>query len=111
MKKCRTCGRVHTGVKHRWAYKTGKVKGGFAETDFGKKTITLDKSKHRRGAKTGHRTPNPDGSESMSTSILHELGHKNHPKMTEKGVENLAKAMNSRMSPKQKKRLYSKFQK
>lgn len=114
MTKCRTCGRVHTAkrgctAKRSWKYKTGKVKGGFGETDFSKKTITIDKKKHKRGAKVGHLTKNKDGSENMMTSIMHEEMHKRHPKKSEKAVEKLARAMKSRMSPKQKKRMYAKF--
>ena len=110
--KCRTCGRSHgDSVKHRagWTYTSGKVKGAFGETDLNKKVIKIDHAKHKRGAKVKHRTPNPDGSENKLTTILHELGHANHPRKSEKGVEKLAIAMKSRLSKKQKQRHYAKF--
>ena len=84
-----------------------KLRGAYGETDFDKKTIRINKAKHKKkGVK--RITPNKDGSENMAMTILHEAMHAKHPKKGEKAVENLARAMKSRMSPKQKKRLYSK---
>jgi hypothetical protein len=89
----------------KWTYKTGKVKGGFGETDFNKKTITIDKAKHKRGSKT----PNPDGSENKLVTMAHELMHKAHPDWSEKKVESKARKMRETLSKKAKQRIYAKF--
>lgn len=91
-----------------YKFKTGKVRGGYGETDLKNKVIKIDKSKHKRKG-TKRITPNKDGSENMLTTIVHEMTHKRHPKMGEEKVEKLARAMKSRMGTKQKQRLYSKF--
>lgn len=108
MKKCRNCGTAHRGTKHRWSFKTGKVKGGYGETDFGKKTITIDKSKHKRSSYK-RITPNKDGSENMLVTMAHELMHKAHPSWSEKKVESAARKKHKRMSKSEKSRVYSKF--
>lgn len=109
MEKCRSCGKTHRGTCKRstWKYKVGKVKGGYGETDFNKKVIKIDKSKHRKNYK--RLTPNPDGSENMLTTITHEMVHKRFPKKSEKATEKLARAMKSKMSPKTKQKMYAKF--
>lgn len=93
-----------------WRFKVGRVKGGFGETNFDKKTITIDKAKHKkRGIK--HLTPNKDGSENMAITIQHELNHKRFPKKSEKEVERMARKTVGGMSRKRKAKLYSKFSK
>lgn len=86
-----------------WKMKRGKVRGAFGETDYDRKVIKINKKAH----KTGTMTRNPDGSESLLTTILHEVNHVRHPKKGERGVEKLARAMKSRMGPRQKAKYYA----
>lgn len=88
-----------------WKYKTGKLRGAFGQTDFKKKTITIDKKKHAKGLMA----KNPDGTESMAVTIKHELLHKQHPDWSEKKVESAARAWKKKASPKEKQRAYNKF--
>jgi uncharacterized protein YneF (UPF0154 family) len=93
-----------------WTYKTNnKLRGAYGQTDFDKKEIVINKKAHRKNNGRKKLVPNPDGSENKLITILHEMGHKNHPKMSEKGVEKLARAMKPKLSTKQKQRLYAKF--
>ena len=93
-----------------WKYKTTNKRGAFGETDFEKKTITINKKRHK-SKNVRKLTPNKDGSENLLTTIAHEFAHKNHPKInSEKKIEKLARAMVSKMSPKRKAKLYRKFQ-
>lgn len=92
----------------RWKYKVGKVRGGFGEIDTVKKVIKIDKAKHRSKAQK-RITPNQDGSENILRTITHEMAHKRFPNKNEKAIEKLGRAMASRMTKKQKAKLYSKF--
>lgn len=86
--------------------KDNKLRGAYGETDFEKKTIRINKAKHKKAAK--RITPNRDGSENMLTTILHEGMHVKHPNASERSVEKLARAMKTRLSTKQKNRIYAK---
>lgn len=89
--------------------KDNSLRGAYGETDFDKKTIRINKKKHKATNKNTKRiTPNKDGSENLLNTILHEAMHVKHPKLGERAVEKLARAMKTRMSPTQKQRLYSK---
>lgn len=93
----------------KWKYKTGKVRGAYGQVDFKKKTVTVDKARHRKS--TAKRiTPNKDGSENLFVTAYHELMHVAHPKWTEKQVEEKAKKARKTLSTKQKARIYAKFQ-
>ncbi len=96
--------------KKRWQFKTdNKLRGAFGETDYDKKIVRINKRRHAKNQPVRHLTKNKDGSENMLVTALHEINHVKHPKMGERGVEKLARAMKSRMSKKQKNRIYSKF--
>src|SRR4051812_44654562 len=83
-----------------------KLRGAYGETDFDKRTITINKKKH--GDKSLKRiTPNADGTENMLTTIVHEAMHVKHPQKGERAIEKLARAMVSRMPPRDKARYYS----
>lgn len=85
-----------------------KLRGAFGETDLDKKVIRINKKRHRANAPVKHLTPNKDGSENLLTTIVHEGIHAKQPNKKENSVEKLARAMVSRMSPKQKSRYYAK---
>lgn len=91
-----------------WTFTTGKVRGGYGETDFANKVVKIDKAKHKR-TNIKRLTPNQDGSENKLTTMAHELMHKAHPDWTEKQVESKARKMRKTLSRKQKQRIYSKF--
>lgn len=94
----------------KWKYQKGKVRGGYGQTDFKKKTITVDPKKHR-STKYARKVRDKDGSENMLVTMAHELLHKAHPDWTEKKVEATARAFHKSASRKQKNRIYSKFKK
>lgn len=86
-----------------WKMKRAKVRGAFGETDYDKKVVKINKKRHEKGSMAR----NPDGTENLLTTILHEINHVRYPKKSEKGVEKLAVAMKSRMSDKQKAKYYA----
>ena len=88
--------------------KDNKLRGAFGEADFNKRVIRINKKKHRKNANVKHMVRNRDGSENLAVTIQHEINHVRHPKMGERSVEKLARAMVSKMGPKQKQHLYSK---
>lgn len=97
-------------MKKGWKYVVNnKLRGAYGQIDYAKKKIEINKKKHRKGSDAKRITPNKDGSEKMLMTMQHELVHKSHPKKGEKGVEKLARAMVSKMSPKKKAKIYSKF--
>lgn len=99
----------------RWKYKTdNKMRGAFGETNFNTKTIRINKKKHtdkKLLAKERHYNRNPDGSEKIIDTIVHELEHKRDPKATEKQVVKRAKKKTAKMSTLQKKKIYALFNK
>lgn len=93
-----------------WRFKTNnKMRGAFAETDFSKKTVRLNKKIHKKGGSHDSEKKNPDGSASMLNSIEHELQHIRDPKATEKQVRKRTRKSIKRLSPKQKKKRYALF--
>lgn len=92
-----------------WKFKTdNKMRGAYGETDYDKKTIRVNKKRHK-SAKAQRINKNAQGKESIIDTIVHEKLHAKHPKMHEKTVRTLAKAMVARMPAKQKAKHYQLF--
>ena len=83
-----------------------KMKGAYGETDYAKKTIRINKKRHK-SASSGRITKNRDGSESLINTIVHEELHASHPKMKEKTVRRTALKLVTRLKPRTKKKIYS----
>lgn len=95
-----------------WRYKTdNKLRGAFAETDFAKKTIRLNKKKHKAKRSFSGERKNPDGTESLLNTIVHEREHVRDPKATEKQVRKRARLKLKKMSTRQKQKAYRLFDK
>ena len=98
-----------------WKFLVGKVKGdakAYGATDFDKKTITINKKYHK--SKWNHKPDvrkNKNGTANITDTIRHELDHRKHPRMTEKGIRKLTRKQMKKMGRKQKKKLLSKFNK
>lgn len=96
----------------KWTYKTGKVRGAFAVTDYGSKVIKINKKLHKQAKKTKKGHWKKYGMSKKETTIIntlvHETLHKNHPKMHEKTVRKLAKRKVKKMGKKAKQKLYNK---
>ena len=85
-----------------------KMRGAYGETDYAKKTIRINKRRHK--SKTAARiAPNKNGTESLINTILHEETHRKHPKMKEKTVRKKATRLATALGRRAKKRLYSLF--
>lgn len=93
-----------------WKYKTdNKMRGAYGETDFEKKTVRINKKKHtnKKALKTERRyNRNPDGSENMLDTIVHEMSHIANPKAGERKTEKRAKRITKKLSTRTKKRIY-----
>ena len=82
-----------------------KVRGAYGETDFGKKTIKINRARHRKPAQ--RITPNKDGTEKILATIQHEIEHVKDPKEnSERKIENRAQRAVAKMSKGQKQSLY-----
>lgn len=91
----------------KWKYVSSKsLKGAFAETDYDKKEIRIDREGSQKDKK-GDEFSKEDST--LINTIVHETLHKNHPRMHEKTVRKTAHNMVSRMSAKQKARYYNKL--
>jgi hypothetical protein len=84
-----------------------KLRGAYAEIDEKKKTIAINKKRHKQNVKRYDK--NKDGSEKLINTIVHEELHAKHPKMHEKTVYKKAKQNVKIMSKKVKGKYYSKF--
>lgn len=91
----------------KWQYKNDPKLKAYGETDYDKRTIRINKQRHKKKFKRTN--PNKDGSENLLDTIIHEDLHRKHPNMREKNVKKLAKAMKSKMSKKQKAKHYAKL--
>jgi hypothetical protein len=103
---------LHKATKSKqWQYlvknKNTKV---FGETDIGRRTITINKKLHAQKS-GGHNIKNPNGTESMIGTMVHETIHAAHPRMREKTVRKLAPKRLKKMSQRAKGRLYARFDK
>ena len=83
-----------------------KLRGALGETYFDKKTIVINKKRHKnpvvmkKFAKVDR---------TLINTIVHEELHAKHPKMYEKTVRKLARVKVNKMSIAKKKKLYSKY--
>lgn len=84
------------------------MRGAYGEIDYDRKVIKVNPKRHK-SKKVRRLTSNKDGTENLLVTMLHEEVHRNHPKMHERNVEKLARAMKSRMGDKAKKKTYRKF--
>lgn len=93
-----------------WKFKTdNKMRGAFGETNFDTKTIKINKKKHTNKkmlARERRYKRNPDGSESMLNTLVHELEHVSDPSASEKKVGKRAAKLAPKLSPRVKKRIY-----
>lgn len=85
-----------------------KLKSAYGETNTETKTIRINKKAHKRmDLKRINR--NPNGTESLVDTIVHEEMHANHPKMHERTVRKKAKKVVQRLSQKQKSTIRNKY--
>ena len=89
-----------------WRYITSKNLKSFGETDYEKRTITINKNRHNN-KKALKKYPEKD--RSIINTIVHEVAHKDHPNMNERNVRKLARKKVASMSRNQKTKLYNKF--
>lgn len=94
-----------------WKFKVdNKLRGAFAETDFNKKLVRVNKKKHtdkKLLARERSYNRNPDGSESLLDSLVHEKEHINDPKASEHKVVKRAARKVAKMSTRQKRKTYA----
>ena len=90
-----------------WKHVVGSVKGAYGETDFNKKIIKIDKSKHNKKFFKSTQTPKKDSS--LLNTITHEQMHVDHPNMTEKAVRKQTRAKIKKMGRKLKAKLYNQY--
>lgn len=94
----------------QWKYRAKKLKGSYGETDFDKKTITVDKARHKKAKKQTFKQRGFSKKDaSLINTIVHEKMHQKHPKMHEKTVRRKSRKVVKKLSPKTKKKLYAKF--
>ena len=89
-----------------WKRVVDNVKGGYGETDFGKKIIKIDKKKHK-----SKKYAIPKEDDSLLNTIVHEEAHVQFPKKTEVQIRKLARLKVKKMSKKIKSKMYSKYNK
>lgn len=88
-----------------WKYKiNNRLRGIDGQTDYDKKTITINKKKSVQPA-----TSLSKAETTIINTIVHEMLHKDHIRMHEKTVRKIARERVKNMSEKQKAKLYSKF--
>lgn len=86
-----------------------KLKGTYGITDFVKKTITINKKRHSGKNHGNGIKKNKNGTASIIDTIVHEMTHAKHPKMSEKMVLKKTAQNLKKMTMQTKKKLYSKF--
>lgn len=97
-------------MRSTWKYKKdNKLRGAYGDTNFGTKTIRVNKSLAKKRplykcAVNEGASKYPD----VLATIVHETYHKDHPKATEKQTRKAERKIVSKMSPKQKQKMYSK---
>ena len=90
----------------KWKYVSTKLKGYYGETDYKKKTISID----RKDAKKDFKDDGiPKKDSTLINTIAHEEMHRKHPKMHEDTVRKKTRAQVAKMSKRQRSRLYSKL--
>lgn len=85
-----------------------KLKGAYGETDVLDKVVRINKKAHKR-MDLKRVNKNPNGTESLVDTIVHEEMHAKHPKMHEKTVRRKAKKVVSRLSQAQKRKIRNKY--
>lgn len=87
-----------------------KLPGAYGETDFQNKTIRVNKKKSKQ-TPLYKRPVNKGASKypDVLATMVHEELHAAHPDATEKNVRKMERSKIKRMSPKEKKRTYSRF--
>ena len=85
-----------------------KLRGAFGQTDFKNGTVTIEINKKlHKNKKVVTRTPKKD--RTLLNSIVHEELHAAHEKMHEDTVRKKARRKVSKLSKKQKKKLYQRY--
>lgn len=96
--------------KHWTRVVDNKMRGAYGETNFDTKTIRINKKKMKK-APMYSRPVNPGATaypEVLGT-IVHEEAHRKDPKATEKEIRKRERKLVTTMTPKQKKKAYSRF--
>lgn len=97
--------------KKKWTRKIDpKLRGAYGETDFANKTIRVNPKKSKENPL--YKRPVTKGASKypdVLATMVHEELHKDNPKATEKQVRKMERAKVATMSPKQKKRVYSRY--
>lgn len=86
-----------------------KLRGAFGMTDFGKKTVEINKKLHRNAKKSKVSKGFAKKDLTLINTIAHEKMHVNHPKMLEKTVRKQTRKVVAKMGKKTKSKLYSKL--
>lgn len=89
-----------------WRHVVGKIKGAMGETDFKKKIIKVDKSKHKKKLKY---SDIPEKDNTLINTITHEKMHQQKPNMTEKQVRKATRKKVKKMGRKLKAKHYNLF--
>lgn len=95
----------HFGIKR---IVDNKLKGAYGETDTHDKIVRINKKAHKR-MDLKRVNKNPNGTESLVDTIVHEEMHAKHPKMHEKTVRKKAKKVVARLSQAQKRKVRNKY--
>lgn len=91
----------------RWKRKVNNnLRGAFGETDYGKRTITINKKRHKNKAAL-KKFPKID--QTLLNTIVHEETHAAHPRMLERTVRKVARRKTMTMSIKEKNKLYGRY--
>lgn len=86
---------------------SNRLKGAYGMTDFGKKTVTINKKAHKGKNHPKGTKKNKDGTANILDTLRHELLHVEHPKMLEKTVRKLTPKKVRRMTKKTKSKFYN----
>lgn len=104
-KKFEKARREHFGIKR---IVDNKLKSAYGESDTQTNVIRINKKAHKR-MDLKRVSANPDGTESLTNTIVHEEMHIKHPKMTEKAVRRKAKKVVDRLSQSQKRKIRNRY--
>lgn len=83
-----------------------KLSGVYGQTDLDTDTITINKRAHT-DSKRERINENPDGSESLIDTLVHETMHAQHPRMHERTVKKKTKDKLARMGKSERAKLYA----
>lgn len=99
-----------TSTRKKYKYQIDNQMRAYGETDFEKKTIRINRKRHK-SAKVDRISAKADGDEHLGMTIYHEELHRKNPSWTEKKVRKQEKSGWKKLSPAQKKSYYSKLTK